>query len=82
MLGLYPKTVPLESHSLTAEQFAAIAFSEWVHTFDPKHFDTLIFDLEEIHDSNKFKTYLSSPDGFTEYCLMASFLRRLGAFVF
>lgn len=40
MLGLYPNTVPLESHSLTAEQLAAIAFSECVQTLDPRHFET------------------------------------------
>jgi len=34
--------VPFESHSLTAEQLAAIAFSEWHQTFDPKHFEILV----------------------------------------
>jgi hypothetical protein len=38
MLGLYPKTVPLESHSLTAEIFAAIPFSGYTLTLEPKQY--------------------------------------------
>jgi hypothetical protein len=41
MFALYPKTVPFESHSLTADVFAAMAFSECTHTLDPKHFEIL-----------------------------------------
>ena len=37
MEGLYPNTVPFESHSLTAEQLAAMAFSEWLQSLVPKH---------------------------------------------
>ena len=67
MFGLYPKTVPLESHSLTAEQLAAIAFSECDHILLPKHFET--YTLEP--------SFLEAG-----YCLIASVLNKFGAFVY
>jgi len=43
MLGLYPKTVPFESHSLTADTLAAMDFSACVHILEPKHFEIFGF---------------------------------------
>lgn len=45
MLGLYPKTVPLESHSLTAEALAKTAFSKGTYSSDPKHLEYPSFGL-------------------------------------
>jgi len=40
--ALNPKTVPLESHSLTAAAFAKIAFSAWTKSLEPKHLILII----------------------------------------
>ena len=37
--GLYPKTVPLESHSLDADALAKTAFSKGTWISDPKHLE-------------------------------------------
>ena len=40
--------MPLESHSRTAEQLAAMAFSVCVQTFEPKHLARGMLSLKEI----------------------------------
>jgi len=58
---LYPKTVPFESHSLTALALAKTAFSKGTYSLDPKHLEypvaTLLLELDLALDkASYFKT--------------------------